>query len=1286
MENMGENAALGLPSDVIVRRTVGMKKDEYLLNNKRADLNDVINLFETIGFSRCNPYNIVLQGQVEQLTAMSAAERLELVKDIAGASLYDDKKKESMKLLAETEVKMEKVSEVISSLEDRISSLGAEKEELMEYQMADKRRRGLEHRARDLEMESVEIKLNRVEEERLSNSDRSSKVYGEIQQLESAIESSEHDLRDAQKNRDMAESEFKEASAELTHLKTQLQRLNLALDELKESDGTMREESRHLKEEIAKKSAEIESKQSSIAKALQAYQSALDREKALKKEVDEVDRRMKELQSKQGRTRFATKKQRDEALSEEIRRVTESIEGRRKQSEAIEASISELQQEVESLEMRSKEKATRHEHLAKTVKDCTEEFNMAKGERDTWADSRKRAWQTQKSNEEDLFAKRAQLAHFEKALHSTLPRDLVMGLEAVAAMEWPKTNVVYGPLIDLVQVDPTYFSAVEAIAGTSLFHIVVDTDETASLVLKHLQSRLLGRVTCIPLNKVLARDYVGELSADITQKGYEAEPMTRVVLPSNLIYQPAINQVFGKALVCANLDLASDLSRVYRCTCVTLDGNQVNSKGAMTGGFLDEKNNRIRSSIAIRELKSSISSLEVAIKSATADSSKLDERITDSIKRMAEAERRRATAVYESEAFSETMRSVHRDLLAAREALAKRRQALEENESAIEALQKSVSHLTSERSSPMTSKLTDAEALELTQLTANLPALEASLTSAIEDRTAAEFIKTSREAEVSQKLQPELDDLEASLASMNVRSAMGVASASTSSAATTTTTAVSAATTASSSSKGLSSMVVDTDPATLVVGPTSAADFSQMVVGDQRTISDDIQSKTALMEELQQNIRQLEITWTDLKNTCREHLKLITEKKAQLNELLKIAQECSATSEKLFTELSSLQAKKEDLSRRLREIGLLPGSSTTTTTNAAAAAAAAGGVIGGGAVGEFAGLTLEQCREELQREKQKLSKFDHVNKKALDQFLSFSEEKDKFSARKEQMEKERDAIRALIHQLDTQKDDIIQRTFKAVAQQFTKVFATVCPTGEATLVMKVRSTDGEDEFVGIDLRVNFDTSRREGTKEGPAIRSFSGGQRTVISLSLIFAIQACDRAPFYIFDEIDPALDDRYRDAIATMVKESSKLGYQFIIVTHRPEMVVHADKNFIVSFSNRTSEITSSDTDSALEVVALAKQEDEEEASKQAAATKKRPPPLSTTAAPLTSPKKSSRAKAASYTAATAAADDEDDEDELRVTFRKPSNVDDEANPLLGQEPDPLVEPRQSRPKRSRG
>ena len=52
-----------------------------------------------------------------------------------------------------------------------------------------------------------------------------------------------------------------------------------------------------------------------------------------------------------------------------------------------------------------------------------------------------------------------------------------------------------------------------------------------------------------------------------------------------------------------------------------------------------------------------------------------------------------------------------------------------------------------------------------------------------------------------------------------------------------------------------------------------------------------------------------------------------------------------------------------------------------------------------------------------------------------------------------------------------------------------------------------------------------------------SLKQLSGGQKTLVALTLIFAIQRCDPAPFYLFDEIDAALDPLHRTAVARLLK-----------------------------------------------------------------------------------------------------------------------------------------------------
>ncbi len=104
------------------------------------------------------------------------------------------------------------------------------------------------------------------------------------------------------------------------------------------------------------------------------------------------------------------------------------------------------------------------------------------------------------------------------------------------------------------------------------------------------------------------------------------------------------------------------------------------------------------------------------------------------------------------------------------------------------------------------------------------------------------------------------------------------------------------------------------------------------------------------------------------------------------------------------------------------------------------------------------------------------------------------------------------------------------------------------------------------------MRVSF-----SGSGQQYEMRQLSGGQKALVALALIFAIQRCDPAPFYLFDEIDQALDANYRLEVARLIERQAndkQHPTQFITTTFRPEMVSVAHRHYGIALVNKTSNI----------------------------------------------------------------------------------------------------------------
>lgn len=85
-----------------------------------------------------------------------------------------------------------------------------------------------------------------------------------------------------------------------------------------------------------------------------------------------------------------------------------------------------------------------------------------------------------------------------------------------------------------------------------------------------------------------------------------------------------------------------------------------------------------------------------------------------------------------------------------------------------------------------------------------------------------------------------------------------------------------------------------------------------------------------------------------------------------------------------------------------------------------------------------------------------LKKFAHVNKKAFEQYNSFTKQRDQLLQRREDLDNSATSIEELVQVLDQRKDEAIERTFKQVASNFEEVLECLVPAGQGRLIIQRR--------------------------------------------------------------------------------------------------------------------------------------------------------------------------------------------------------------------------------------
>lgn len=250
--------------EVVLRRTVGAKKDEFFLQRKRANKTEIQSLLEGAGFSKSNPYYIVQQGKVQDLCTMSDVDRLSLLKEVAGTTVYDEKKAESLMKMEENANRIEKINEILISIEDRLSELQSEKDELSQYQSLDRQRRALEYTLYDKELRKARNSLDSLEHERIDHGalvgelHSLSKSYEEdVRNLEGVVKAKSNELKRNQIGLKGCDDDSKTAMKKMVHKQLECQELEQRIKGGDEQLKSNAKELKHVESQIAKAEREL---------------------------------------------------------------------------------------------------------------------------------------------------------------------------------------------------------------------------------------------------------------------------------------------------------------------------------------------------------------------------------------------------------------------------------------------------------------------------------------------------------------------------------------------------------------------------------------------------------------------------------------------------------------------------------------------------------------------------------------------------------------------------------------------------------------------------------------------------------------------------------------------------------------------------------------------------------------------------------------------------------------------------------------------------------------------
>lgn len=1108
VEIIFDNSDLRIPtsnSETTIRRTIGLTKDEYSVDGKTTTKAETMSLLESAGFSRSNPYYIVPQGRITALTNAKDEDRLQVLKEVAGAQVYENRREESLKLINDTNQKKERIDESLKTIDERLGELQDEIKELKEYQSLDREKRCIDFTLLDRELQEVNDNLDLLDSAKLKDIETTDDVLANQNKLDEQVIDCEKQMLELKHRVEMVQFDKTALKESLDDKISLLAQLELKYGEFSDQDGHSEQVSELREAEMIQLKSRIKNAEAELVKLAPELEAMSQQEEEVRQHVADLETSQHILQLKKSQaTRFKSKSDRDEWYSSQISQLEDQIVKENQVASDITTQLDELSVQLKKVQDDLSSKRKELEATADGYRASSRDLNEARTLREKLIDERKLLWREESRIDFALDRVNETLVTAEKAISETIPRAISMGLSSVRKIaDKMGLSGVYGPLCDLIEIDDMYKLALEVTAGTSLFHIVVDTDETASTVMEVLSKENGGRATFMPLNRLSS-------SAIKYPEGVQdAIPLISKIRYDKM-YEAAVNHVFGKALVCMNLEAGRAYARSHKLNAITLQGDRIDSKGILTGGYHDNKRSRLdaaRMMKAARDEYLSANALKLEIQAKV--------RVKDQEITLALSEIQKCTQQKQkysdrgSELSDEVIVELVKEEARINEVTENKRALLLEVNEKIRTLSSQIQPLRSDMDEPFTADLSEKDESQLDQITRQLPALRSELQALNNRKLDIKYQKSSVEAELNESLYLQRDQLE---------------------------------------TRGFDKQGEADDANELLKDlPTKIT----MLKSDIKQLKTEHANLEAELETIQKSLSAKTALLSDLNYKMKNHSDVIHEQQKTVE--LGVARR------------SLLSTRKAELNQKIRELGILPDD----------------------AYYRFKDVRSRELLVRLREVTDQLKKFMHVNKKAVEQFESFTRQRADFEDRRAELAEAGDSIEDLLGQLDLRKDESILRSFKQVAMYFSEIFKRLVPAGSGSLIMQKKtdspeSRDDAGDFIGVSMKVTF-TSDDEQLR----IEQLSGGQKTLCALALIFAIQQSDPAPFYLFDEIDANLDTQYRTNVAKMIRELSDYhNTQFICTTFRPELIMEADQFYGVLYQNKMSSIVSIDKEDALEFV----------------------------------------------------------------------------------------------------
>lgn len=573
-------------AEVAVGRRLYRNGDsEFFINKRSCRLKDIHKLFADTGLGK-DSMAIIGQNRVDAILNSKPEERRLIFEDVAGISGFKLNKEEALRRMAATEQNMERLKDVIITLEEQLAPLSEKAECTKAFEALQWEKRKYDGALALHKYKTAERLLTRLENESIALEDECFEGETELTNLEAHLGALRIQFKENREKVQEAEIKFADNQRQVERAQGQLLMLEEKIKVAEQSEKELvqrvedvkkrrdeEEIAQHLLEEwISEKSKELEAEKDLIQPLKEAFANITEDVKSLQERWLSWQHTQQEKVEEQTARTSAMERVKTEIEIWRNRKVEletafrESFKEVAVAKDMVDQVVQELSKEVESFaELKGREK-----RVIATLE-------TEKAKRD--------------EQEAQLFESESLYRRYKERLELLLAwksdfEGFAMATKAVLTAKTPWKPQIIGAVGDLFTAEDIYATAIEVALGNAVNHVVTETKAVAAEAVSYLKEHQLGRATFLPLETVQGQVYTGPV---LDEKGVIG--IASSCLKYGALYKEIFAYLLGRTIVVDTLERGLNLQQKYKqqLRIVTLDGEQLQPGGAIVGGRTRKK-------------------------------------------------------------------------------------------------------------------------------------------------------------------------------------------------------------------------------------------------------------------------------------------------------------------------------------------------------------------------------------------------------------------------------------------------------------------------------------------------------------------------------------------------------------------------------------------------------------------------------------------------------------------------------------------------------------------------